>query len=406
MTVETMADTAQRAGQPARIVRVDCHLIRLPMRRPQRWAALTANLGSWLLLELTDEDGVTGWGEATALAQWGGDYNRYYGETPGTVAEIIEHVYTPLLLGESIVDLPVFLDIVDRAVRGHHYARTALEQALLDLFARRRNVPVYDLLGGRRRDQIPVAHSIGLMDDEKAIAEIEQVIAEGITSVKLKTGEDPARDVRFVRNVRTAFGDALRIGVDANGGWGSAAEALRVIRKIEDCDLAYVEQPARGIVEMERLAPKLDVPLMADETTWTARDVMEVSRRGAADLVSIYTSKAGGLLSARQMDAVALAAGLGSNVNGSGESGIGNLANLHLAAASYSLAESCVIPITGLQDNRPTQFAQAVYTDDVLSQPFELTDGQVHVPTGPGWGIEVDRDKVRTYTIDRRTFGE
>ena len=374
------------------------------MRRPQRWAALTANLGSWLLLQLTDEAGGTGWGEATALAQWGGDYNRYYGETPGTVAEIIEHVYTPILFGSPAEDLPVFLAEVDRAVRGHHYARTALEQALLDLTARRHGIPVHDLLGGRCRDRIPVAHSIGLMEERAALAEIEQVLSEGVDSVKLKTGEDPDRDVRFVRSVRNTFGSAIRIGVDANGGWGSAAQALRVIRKIEDCDLAYVEQPVRGIVEMEKLAPKLDVALMADETTWTARDVMDVHRRGAADLVSIYTSKAGGLLNARQMDAVAVAAGLGSNVNGSGESGVGNLANLHLAAASYSLAESCVIPITGLEGNRPTQFAQAVYTDDVLVQPFSLREGKVDVPTGPGWGIDVDTDKVNAYTLERKTF--
>lgn len=387
-----------------KIVEINCHLIRLPMRRPQRWATLTANLGSWLLLELTDETGTTGWGEATALAQWGGDYRRYYGETPGTVAEIVEHIYAPLLLRTTVTDIPIFMAAIDTAVRGHHYARTALEQALLDLTARRRGVPVYDLLGGRCRTRIPVAHSIGLMDEEKALAEIEQVIAEGILSVKLKTGEDPERDVRFVRTVRQVFGDALRIGVDANGGWQSSAEALRVIRKIEDCDLAYVEQPVRGIVEMERLAPKLDVPLMADESTWTARDVMDVSRRGAADLVSIYTSKAGGLLDAKQMDAVALAAGLGSNVNGSGESGIGNLANLHLAAAAHSLAESCVIPITGLSGNRPTHVAQAVYTDDVLVAPFTVSDGQVDVPTGPGWGIDIDTDKVTAYTLDRRTF--
>lgn len=392
------------SGHAVKIVEINCHLIRLPMRRPQRWAALTANLGSWLLLQLTDDTGTSGWGEATALAQWGGDYRRYYGETPGTVAEIVEHIYVPLLLSTPIVDIPIFMGTVDKAVRGHHYARTALEQALLDLKARRCGVPVYELLGGRCRTQIPVAHSIGLMDEDKALAEIEQVLAEGIISVKLKTGEDADRDIRFVRSVRKAFGDALRIGVDANGGWQSAAEALRVIRKIEDCDLAYVEQPVRGIVEMERLAPKLNVPLMADESTWTARDVMDISRRGAADLVSIYTSKAGGLLDARQMDSVAFAAGLGSNVNGSGESGVGNLANLHLAAASASLAESCVIPITGLADNRPTHFAQAVYTDDVLVAPFTVSNGRVDVPAGAGWGIDVDPDKVTAYTVDRRTF--
>jgi muconate cycloisomerase len=309
-----------------------------------------------------------------------------------------------LLLATPFDDVPVLLGSVDRAVRGHHYARTALEQALLDLTARRRGVPVYELLGGRLRDAIPVAHSIGLMDDDAAVAEIGQVLEEGVRTIKLKTGEDPDRDVRFVRAVRRTFGDAIRIGVDANGGWGSAAEALRVIRKIEDCDLAYVEQPVRGMVELERLLPKVDTPLMADESTWTARDVMEVARRNAADLVSIYTSKAGGLLNARQMDAVAQAAGLGTNVNGSGESGVGNLANLHLAAACYSSAESSVIPITGLHGNRPTQVAQAVYTDDVLVAPFELVNGCVTVPSGPGWGIDVDTEKVATYSVEKRRF--
>lgn len=388
------------------ITQIDCHFIRLPMRRQQRWAALTASLGTWLLVEVRDETGTVGWGEATALAQWGGDYGRYYGETPGTVAEIVEHIYAPLLLSTPFEDVPVLLGQIDRAVRGHHYARTALEGALLDLTARRRGVPVYELLGGRLRDSIPVAHSIGLMDDQAALAEIGQVLEEGVRTIKLKTGEDPDRDVRFVRAVRRTFGDAVRIGVDANGGWGSAAEALRVIRKIEDCDLSYVEQPVRGVVEMERLLPKIHTPLMADESTWTARDVMDVARRNAADLVSIYTSKAGGLLNARQMDAVAHAAGLGTNVNGSGESGVGNLANLHLAAACYSSAESSVIPITGLEGNRPTQVAQAVYTDDVLVAPFELVEGRVTVPSAPGWGIDVDTDKVATYAIEKRSFHE
>jgi muconate cycloisomerase len=143
---------------------------------------------------------------------------------------------------------------------------------------------------------------------------------------------------------------------------------------------------------------------MADESAWTARDVVDVARTHAAELVSIYTSKAGGLLNARKMDIVAEAHGLGSNLNGSSASGIGNLANVHLAAACESMTESSVFPITGLAERRPTRIANATYLDDVLVAPFDFRDGQVVVPDGPGWGIDVDRDKLAHYTVEERTI--
>src|SRR5205823_2089027 len=120
----------------------------------------------------------------------------------------------------------------------------------------------------------------------------------------------------------------------------------------------------------------------------------------------IYTTKAGGLQRAMQADAVAFANGIGTNVNGSSETGIGNLANVHLAAAAASLREASVFPITGLKGNRPTEIAGATYVDDVLSEPFRFEDGCVVVPDGPGWGIAVDDEKVDFYTRERVSIGD
>lgn len=387
-----------------KITEIVCHSIQLPTRRKQRWASLTADLGSWLLVELRTDEGVTGWGEGTALAQWGGDYGRYYGETPGTIRQVLEHIYAPVLLGSDPRNLQGVLERMDGGIRGHHYARTTIEGALLDLNARAAGLPVHQLLGGRRRDRIAIAHSIGLMPVEKALDELDQVLEEGIRTIKLKVGEDAKRDVETVHRVRERCGEDIDIQVDANGGWRNTPTALRMIEAIQEAQLRFVEQPVAGIVEMEQLARFARVPLMADETAWTARDVVDLSRRGAATLASIYTSKAGGLLNAMRMDAVAEACGIGTNVNGSGESGIGNLGNVHLAAAMGSMAEANVLPITGLASNRPTHTAMAVYTDDLLTEPFEYADGEVLVPDGPGWGIEVDEDKVKHYSIEEQVI--
>lgn len=384
-----------------KVIGIECRLVRLPTRRPHRWASLTAAVGSYVLVRLRTDEGIDGWGEATALAQWGGDHGRYYGETPGTVLHVVKDIFGPILVGCDPLDRNGVYGQLEAAIRGHHYAKTAVEAGLLEIGAKRAGLPVYELLGGRRRGRVPMTHSLGLLPIEQVVEEVGQALAEGVRTIKLKVGEDAARDVAVVMAVRDKVGPEIDLTVDANQGWGTPAEAIRIVRAMEPARLRFVEQPVAGIREMAAVAAKVSVPLMADESVWTARDMVEVASSGAAMLASIYTSKSGGLGRAMQADAVALACGLGTNVNGSGETGVGNLANVHLAAALASLTEGCVFPITGLAERRPTQVVGAWYTDDLLVEPFSFVDGCVEVPSGPGWGIGVDHEKVERYTVER-----
>jgi muconate cycloisomerase len=154
-----------------------------------------------------------------------------------------------------------------------------------------------------------------------------------------------------------------------------------------------------GLREFRRLASRSPFPLMADEAIWNANDLSELAAADAVSLASIYTAKAGGLRGALAADAVATAFGIGTNVNGSGETGIGNLANLHLAAAMTSLSESCVLPLSHRHDSPPTEVAGRMYLDDVLVRSLDYVDGEILVPNGPGWGIDVDRDKLAQYDV-------
>ena len=384
-----------------KIQSVQLYRVSLPTRRVHRWRTLTESIGSYILLRLTSADGIDGWGEATALGSWGGDHGRHYGEPPAHVWQVLTELVAPVAVGREFVDRHALLAEANSVVRGHPYAKTAFEGALLDLVARSCGVPVYELLGGRRRQRIDIAHSIGLLANDDALAEARQIAGEGFRTVKIKVGEDPERDVALLRALHSELGGKVDLAVDANQGWGDAVQAERVLRRLHDVPLRYVEQPVEGLHQLELLAARVPFPVMADESMWNAYDMAEVARGDMVRLASVYTSKAGGLHNALAADAVATAFGIGTNVNGSGETGVGNLANVHLAACMQSLREGCVVPISRRAEDRGAAVGGAMYTDDVLAESMTVIDGSIVVPDGPGWGIEVDLDKLDSYTTAR-----
>ena len=168
---------------------------------------------------------------------------------------------------------------------------------------------------------------------------------------------------------------------------------------MEPAAIAYAEQPVEGIDAMAEVARGVGVPLMADESAWTARDVIEIAERRAAEIVSIYTTKPGGLYRAMQVAATARAAGLVCNVNGSVETGIGNLANLQLGAAAEAAELSCVIPVSVPAESLGGRVGGVYYADDLIAEPMELRGGALVVPDRPGMGIDVDEAKIARYRV-------
>jgi len=202
-----------------------------------------------------------------------------------------------------------------------------------------------------------------------------------------------------VRAVRAAAGSAVELCVDANEGWRSPGEAIRTLREMEAVGLKYAEQPVMGIERIAEVARAIDTPVMADESAWNAHDVVQIIERRAAQIVSIYTTKPGGLYRAMEVAAVCRAAGILCNVNGSVETGVGNLANIHLAAAAPAVTLSCVVPVSTPAEAQHGQIGGIYYRDDLIAEPMRLVDGAIEVPDGPGMGIEVDRAKIERYRV-------
>jgi len=382
-----------------KIQRIDTILIQLPTRREHKWTGLTEPIGRYVLTRMVDDSGNTGWGEAPALKDWGGEYGRYFGESPAIAGLVIEKYLAPAVHGADPGNIVELHRRMDAVIKGYPYVKCAVELAAYDLAARRADLPVYALLGGAARTRIPVTHSIGLIAIAEAAAEAATVAAEGIKTIKIKIGVDPKRDVEMVRAIRDAVGPNVELCVDANEGYATPGEAIRTIRQMEPYGLKYAEQPVMGIERIAEVARAIDTPVMADESAWNAHDVIQIVERRAAEIVSIYTTKPGGLYRAMEVAAVCRAAGIVCNVNGSVETGVGNLANLQLAAAAPAATLSNVVPVSTPAEEQRGQLAGIYYRDDLIKHGMKLVDGAIELPSGPGMGIDVDEAKVEKYRI-------
>jgi L-alanine-DL-glutamate epimerase-like enolase superfamily enzyme len=388
-------------GDALRLERLDTFVVALPPRRVHRWVGLDTPIGAgYVVTRARLNNGSVGWGETQPIKTWGGDDWSRYGETPKTVLAVIHDHLVPALKDVDVRGFESVHAAMSRSVRGHPYAKAAVEVALLDAVGRAFGLPVYQLLGGRVREKVELAHSIGLMEVDDAVAEAVRVVEEGIITLKIKIGVEVERDVRIVREVRRAIGDRPRIRVDANQGYRSWREAVDAIRRMSEFGISYAEQPVDGVQAMAEVAARCDVPLMADESAWTERDVTSLAAARAAQYLSVYYTKPGGLWKAKRLLTVAGAFGMQCDINGSAEMGIGNAANLHLAAAAPEITLAGTIPVTSTAEMERTKIAGRKYLDDIIATPFEYSEGLLTVPDGAGLGIEVDESKLRRYAVN------
>jgi muconate cycloisomerase len=375
--------------------------VALPSRRDWRWRGMHENLGRWSIVRLTTTDGVVGWGEATPLGSWGGDRGRYFGETPVTVRHVIEDVLRPILTGTDPFELHELRARMESAIKGHVYAKAAVEMALYDVQGKLVGLPLAAMLGGHARDGVPIAHMIGIMDIDDGIREAVAAAQEGIRTFQLKGTGVLDRDVALVRAARGELGDGVTLRLDANQGYRQigAKAAMQSVHKLEEAGADIVEQPTEGLRQMAAVRAGVSAMVIADESCWQPADLIEIGRRDGADAISIYLSKAGGIDGARQVADLALTLGLPCDVNGSLESGIGNAANIQFAVAAPAVTLACVIPVTTTADATGPNTAGRYFADDLVAESFPYADGILRPPAGPGLGIVVDEEKLERYRV-------
>jgi muconate cycloisomerase len=383
-----------------RIRSFDPIVFQLPGRSSYTWRSLEVPIGRYVVLRIETDEGIAGLGEAPAILSWGGEHQRYFGEDPEIVCHLVRNLVAPMLTGADPTDVKGALAKMDESIRGFPYTKAMVESALLDIAGKAAGLPVFALLGGAARREIAICHSVGIAPPEMAAEEARQVVADGIRHLQIKVPGDPSTDLAIVKAIRRAVGDGITLYPDINRGYKDAKTAIRSIKAMQaEAAIAACEQPVEGIDSMAAITAALDVPIIVDEGCWSPQDAIEIVRRRSADILSIYFTKAGGLIRSMEVGAIGRAAGMPMNVNGSLEGGVGNAANLHLSAALEGNVLPGVITINTLAGREQTKVGGVFYTDDIITEPFAYADGKLQVPDGPGLGVAIDEDKLKKYRV-------
>lgn len=336
----------------------------------------------YVIIRVHTDEGLIGLGEATAAPRWSGE------TSPGCVAAI-DKLLGPALVGQSPLTITALCQRMDRCLKGNPFTKAAVEMALWDLAGKATGVPVYQLLGGKLRDTVPIKMVVGAFEAPHAVRLAEQFLTWGVKCLKVKTGLDPEGDLARVKAVRDVAGAAVRLGIDSNCGW-SVTAARQTLRKLRRYHLIFAEQPVAAgdpalLADVRR---HTDVPIIADESVFTLADAWQLTRRRAVDVLSIYPGKHGGIAATLEIAHVARAAHMACCIGSNLELGIGTAAMLHVAVACPAIDS----------DTFPADLIGPLYHEaDLITQPLALGPEVARAPHGPGLGVELDEEQLARY---------
>jgi muconate cycloisomerase len=362
---------------------VSTTLVDVPLIRPHKFSVHSMTHQSMVIVRVRTSDGIEGIGEAVVPGGpwWGG-------ESIEGIKALIDSYIAPLLTGQDASRVGAVAAFLDRAIAGGQFAKAAVEMALWDARGKALSVPLFELLGGLYRDRIPVTWAVGADPVDTVIREIEEKLAAGShRSFKLKMGaSEPAEDVARIGEVAAALAGVTSLRVDLNGAWDEPT-ATRWLPALEAAGIELIEQPlpAWNLDGMARLASRLEVPLMADESIRTPHDGARVARDRAASVLSVKVAKCGGLLAVQRIAAIAEGAGISCHGGTTIESSIGTAASAHLFCATPGVSAGSEL------------FGPLLLDGDLVEEPIHYENGDVTPPAGPGLGVTLDEEMIDRY---------
>ena len=336
-----------------------------------------------LLLTLHGE-GLEGWGECVV-----GEDPAYSYETTETGWHMLTDFILPGIVGTEAENPEDVLAPV-RWIRGHRMAKAAVEMAAWDLAARVDGVSLSTKLGGTRV-AVPVGVSIGLQKTDEALHErVAGFVADGYARIKIKI--KPGRDVEMLAGVRERFPN-LPMMADANSAY-TLADADR-LGELDALGLMMIEQPLsyEDFLDHARLQERLETPICLDESIESEGDLALALKLGSCRIVNIKPGRVGGHGTSRRIHDVMRAKGLPVWCGGMLESGVGRAHNVALAS------------LPGFTLPGDISASARYWERDLVTPEFEVANGEMAVPTGPGIGVEPDLELIDSLTVRRARFG-
>ncbi len=379
--------------EPIRIRRVELRRIEMPLVSPFRTSfGVEAERDILLVNVIGTVDGaeVSGWGECVALAE--PTYSAEYVAGAQHVTE--QHLLPRLTALGSLTAGDV--GRVLAPIHGHPMAKGAIEAAVLDAQLRGAGRSFADLLGvatnadGGPRT-IPSGVSVGIHDRvEDLLSTVQGYLDDGYVRIKLKI--EPGSDIEHVAAVRDLIGPATPLQVDANTAYRRTDG--QHLARLDEFDLLLIEQPLaeEDIVGHALLAAEVETPICLDESLVSAAGTADAIELGACEIANIKPGRVGGYLEAIRIHDLCRERDVPVWCGGMVETGIGRAANAALAA------------LPGFTLPGDVSASNRFYAQDIVTEPIQIVDGHVTVPTTPGMGFDIDLDVLDSVTTATTTI--
>jgi len=377
-----------------KIADIKTYVLKTPLEEPFAFAMGWVRQRSTMIVEVVTDGGISGWGESLC-----------HGLQPPEIARtIVDVALKPILVGQDPFDVDVLWERMYNLTRPFGQkgavpnAMASVDIAIWDCLGRALGKPVHKLLGGAYRTEVqPYATGFyrveGKSYPEEAIAEAKRHIARGFSAMKLKIGFGVEEDIEYVRAVREAIGRGPKLMVDANHAYNVSA-ARRILKAIEPFDIHWFEEPISpedidGYRELKNLT---SIYLAAGENEFTKTGFREWVSKRAVDILQPDLCSAGGFTECRKISVLAQAwhMMLIPHVWGSG---IGLAASLQFLA-TVPPAPLALKPIEPMLEYDQSSHP---FRQDLIFDAISMRDGKVQVPSGPGLGVEVNRDVIERY---------
>lgn len=342
--------------------------VKVPLLEPFRISLGTITHAESAVVRLDTDEGLCGYGEGAPGLFVSGE------NLPGTVESL--RVLEQSLLGVDPTDLEQVYWLMDRATAHARCAKAAVDIACHDLLGKRAGLPVYKLLGGLSHT-VETDVTVPIQTPRYMAQKAAQRVAQGFDVIKIKVGVDPESDLQRVRAIREAVGPQVKLRVDANQAW-APKEALNMIARLREYDLELVEQPvpADDLEGLAYVTHHTDVPIMSDESCFTAKDALKLIQGRRVDIVNIKLMKCGGIREAQKINALCEAAGIPCMLGCMAEeTNIGITAAASLGAALRN--------ITRADLDATFSLAQLPFRGGVGREPNKL----LTLPQEPGFGF-------------------
>lgn len=366
-----------------RITSIDLYRAPMPMKTPFKVAIGVTTTSQSLFVRIHTDSGLVGIGE-------GNIFTPVVGETPDSV-----WAAAPTLARTLIGTDPLDIEGRARQMRKHlpnnTTLRSAVEIALWDCLGRAAAMPLFAVLGGRRR-AIVTDNTCGLETPAVMAERAARFKDRGFKVIKVKLGTDLATDLERMRAIRDAVGPAFTLRIDANQGW-SRTTARTALVALAEFNPELVEQPvvAADIDGLAELRRGTSIPIMADESLFDEHDALRLVAAGACDYFNIKLAKAGGITTALRINAIGEAAHIPCMIGCMTDAGIAISAAVHLASARENIVFA---DLDG---------ADMLAVDPVMGGFAYAPGGELLPSTLPGLGVEFDPAYLDR--LEHLTFG-